>query len=1076
VLGDPRTDADIQGYTIAYFGSLPASPPASTWQTWHAQRQRGALGAQEQGAAVKATAHADTPATAHFDTLGRPFLTLADNGPDSARPGQHLLFASRVEQDIEGNLRVVRDAIVQAGDPQGRIVMRYDYDMLGNRIHQSSMEAGQRWMLNDIAGKPIRGWDSRDHSVRTEYDEMRRPLRSFVIGADLQNAASEICCEESVYGESAPNLTPTQVLQANLRGKLYRHFDTAGVLTSEAHDFKGNLLRDTRQLLQDYKATPDWSRNPQPVLETEIFTSSTRYNAPNRPIQMVAPHSNQANGRINVLRPSYNEANLLESVDAWLGQTAEPSTLLDSASANLHAVVNIDYDAKGQRSRLEYGNGAVTEYFYDKQTFRLIRLNTSGIGATVYQALSYAYDPVGNITHIGDNAQQTIYFNGQAVVPQCDYAYDALYRLINATGREHMGQLAAPQSNWNDEFRTNLPHPGDGQKMRNYTEQYVYDAVGNFEKLIHQAANGNWTRTYIYGETSLVEDGVGGTPLKTSNRLSLTKVGNNNPVSEPYAYDTHGNMTSMPHLTLMQWDFKDQLSVTSRQVVNTVPPPDSAPETSFYLYDAGGQRLRKATERQNGSRKSERIYLGGFEIYREFKGNGADIAFDRETLHIMDDRKRLVLVEDKTAGEDGSPPQFVRYQSGNHLGSASLELDDQARIISYEEYSPYGSTSYQAVRNQTKTLKRYRYTGKERDEETGFAYHGARYYAGWLGRWTTADPVGTQGGINLYAYTLGNPIRKVDQTGTDDKDFDKAVEGAIDKLDQPGNPFEIHGKSGGKQSVITLDIDEPRAVGQRDISLSEARARATDVSNRQFLDPRTNRQTKHLGTDTHPSSPARTPVSVVDNPDALLTRRFSEVTELDAVFNEAVSKIRNPGGLKPTALKEAINAHIWNIVKTGTSDAAIKLRGALATLGFENVKGQGYTLKGGQPTIVESKPTAPRPEGGAGLKAGKVALGVAEKAAFIVAVGEAGKDHESTTNAIVETIIVGAVISVVWRPVAVLAAGAFGATTPIYVHKTVIGTDRNLGEGLKAASPTLDQTGTPYKPPPATTLGSWLGF
>ena len=48
----------------------------------------------------------------------------------------------------------MRDAIEQAGDPLGRIVMRYAYDMLGNRIHQLSMEAGARWMLNDVAGKP----------------------------------------------------------------------------------------------------------------------------------------------------------------------------------------------------------------------------------------------------------------------------------------------------------------------------------------------------------------------------------------------------------------------------------------------------------------------------------------------------------------------------------------------------------------------------------------------------------------------------------------------------------------------------------------------------------------------------------------------------------------------------------------------------------------------------------------------------------------------------------------------------------------------------------------------------------
>ena len=88
---------------------------------------------------------------------------------------------TRVELDIEGNQRAVRDAIVQMVTA-GRIVMRYDYDMLGNRIHQASMEAGERWMLNDVAGKPDpRLGQPRPH-FRTDYDPLRRPLRTFVTG------------------------------------------------------------------------------------------------------------------------------------------------------------------------------------------------------------------------------------------------------------------------------------------------------------------------------------------------------------------------------------------------------------------------------------------------------------------------------------------------------------------------------------------------------------------------------------------------------------------------------------------------------------------------------------------------------------------------------------------------------------------------------------------------------------------------------------------------------------------------------------------------------------------------------
>jgi RHS repeat-associated protein len=168
----------------------------------------------------------------------------------------------------------------------------------------------------------------------------------------------------------------------------------------------------------------------------------------------------------------------------------------------------------------------------------------------------------------------------------------------------------------------------------------------------------------------------------------------------------------------------------------------------------------------NGATVEERIYLGGFEIYR--KRVGGDIVLERETLHIMDDKKRIALVDTRTQGHDDSPPQLTRYQFDNHLGSACLELNEFGAVISYEEYHPYGTTSYQVGPNAAEvSLKRYRYTGKERDEETGLYYHGARYYAPWLGRWCSADPAGLVDGSNLYSYVRLNPITRIDLKGFD---------------------------------------------------------------------------------------------------------------------------------------------------------------------------------------------------------------------------------------------------------------------------------------------------------------------
>ncbi|MDW8224326.1 MAG: RHS repeat-associated core domain-containing protein, partial [Gemmatales bacterium] len=256
-------------------------------------------------------------------------------------------------------------------------------------------------------------------------------------------------------------------------------------------------------------------------------------------------------------------------------------------------------------------------------------------------------------------------------------------------------------------------------------------------------------------------------PAKTSNRLSRTRIG---ATVEPYSHDAHGNMTRMAHLPLMRWDFEDQLQATSQQVVTN----GGTPEITYYVYDAAGQRVRKVAERQAGSgqtptRMKERIYLGGFEIYREYAGDGQAVTLERETLHLMDGQQRIALVETLTVEDSLSLGERARvrarYQLGNHLGSASLELDSAAQIISYEEYYPYGSTSYQAVRSQTETPKRYRYTGKERDEESGLYYHETRYYAAWLGRWTAADRAGLAGGANAYAYTRNNALKLTDPSG-----------------------------------------------------------------------------------------------------------------------------------------------------------------------------------------------------------------------------------------------------------------------------------------------------------------------
>ncbi|MEQ1506253.1 MAG: RHS repeat-associated core domain-containing protein, partial [Myxococcota bacterium] len=111
-----------------------------------------------------------------------------------------------------------------------------------------------------------------------------------------------------------------------------------------------------------------------------------------------------------------------------------------------------------------------------------------------------------------------------------------------------------------------------------------------------------------------------------------------------------------------------------------------------------------------------------------------------------------------------------RYQLGDHLGTATLEIDEVGAIISYEEYHPYGTTAWWATASSTDvSAKRYRYTGKEKDEETGLAYHGARYLIAWLGRWEKPDPKPNPK-WSRYEYCRCSPTNHVDVDGAEPQD------------------------------------------------------------------------------------------------------------------------------------------------------------------------------------------------------------------------------------------------------------------------------------------------------------------
>jgi RHS repeat-associated protein len=694
---------------------------------WYAARQASATPTPEQedqDAATRAWEHRETPTTVHLDSLGRAFLVVADNGNDE-------LFETRSVLDLEGQVRSILDAL-------DRTCMSYDYAVDGQLIHQSSIDAGETWGLLNVLGTP-RSWDEVGHATWTEVDALERVTHLWV----QKDADPETLALRVLYGESY-----TSPETNNLRGRVCLMFDGAGLLEAAEYDFKGNALSTSRKLATTHTEEPNWldvatATTPAQALsqaaslvETEAFTKAFAYDALSRVTAATMPDGSE-------LKPTYNEAGFVEAIEVWI----------QSASAWTAFVTNIDYDEKGRRTRIDYENGTYTEYFYDPLTFRLTRLRTTrSADSKRLQDLFYFYDPVGNITTVRDEAHEDVFYNDQQVTPTQDFVYDPLYRLIEATGREHAGGVGDDQRDQNDLPLWDLPHPNNAQALRRYTEEYTYDAVGNLLAFFHDAGSGpmTWTRQYKYGN---------GSSGYANNRLHSTSLPGDDPngsYSATYTHDDNGNMTSMPHLTSIAYTHANQMRMADL----------GGGGDAYYTYDASGERVLKRIERI-GTLVEERIYLGGYEVYRKRDHTG--LLFERQTLHVMDGARRIAMVETvtvDTANPSGTGVSRIRYQYTNHLDSAMVECDDTGQVISYEEYHPYGTTAYRSARAGVEVSeRRYRYTGKERDDETGLGYHGARYYALWLGRWTSADPAGIVDGPGLYTYVGSNPVVFHDPSG-----------------------------------------------------------------------------------------------------------------------------------------------------------------------------------------------------------------------------------------------------------------------------------------------------------------------
>lgn len=604
-------------------------------------------------------------------------------------------------------------------DVMGRTVAQWDprltgepanletiHSLSGTALASLSVDAGVRVNLLGAAGQSLHAWDGRGSQRRVEYDEL---LRAVAIHEQALDSAPG-CTERYAYGPADQAFA-----NHNQCGRLIRHDDPCGTRKLNEYGVSGGLLEQQQHFLTDL-APPDW---PLPVSERDALLEPGTGARTVLHFNPVGELLMQTDAQEN--RQLFNQTVDGHLRDAWLHLKNTPAP---------HVVVrDIHYSAGGQVEQQTAGNQVVSLFDYGPKDGRLTRLRARQAGGEVLQDLNYSYDPVGNILSIEDKALPTRYFANQRVEPINRYVYDSLYQLIEATGWEAGSQNRGPA------------HLEDPAAVANYRQAYRYDAGGNLLELTHQGPQ---------------QHGRLLTAARHSNRCLPAR--NGVPPTEAEiaaAFDHNGNLLELEPGRDLTWDVRNQL-----QQVTPVARDSQLNDVERYLYGADGLRQRKVRSTQTNTRAvlSETRYLPGLETRTR---NG-------EILHVVTvqaGRETVQVLHWETPAPRQLANDQYRYTLSDHLGSCSLELDSEARVVSRETYHPFGTTAFTERGDSSElSYRTLRYSGKERDA-TGLYYYGLRYYMPWLQRWLNTDPAGVIDGLNLYSMVRNNPVRYADALG-----------------------------------------------------------------------------------------------------------------------------------------------------------------------------------------------------------------------------------------------------------------------------------------------------------------------
>ncbi len=163
-------------------------------------------------------------------------------------------------------------------------------------------------------------------------------------------------------------------------------------------------------------------------------------------------------------------------------------------------------------------------------------------------------------------------------------------------------------------------------------------------------------------------------------------------------------------------------------------------------------------------------------------------------------------LESKTPSTASSP----YFYHSDHLGSSSLITDGSGAVTQHLEYVPFGDVFVDERRSATSWTTPYLFSAKERDEETGLTYFGARYYDSRTSVWLSSDDLREQyPNVSSYIYCLDNPVRLIDPDGNSPRgaSYSTAILGWLIPPAKANTPGQMMQKDGFQRKIGHASLD-----------------------------------------------------------------------------------------------------------------------------------------------------------------------------------------------------------------------------------------------------------------------------